>query len=357
MDEKRLRLLVVAQISNLSGSAVPLKDDKCGKGLKARFGVWLKQLARPQLTIAAFIAVAIGAWAVSRGFGAATLMMTPPLVVLLLNLSASLLTHVRFRRDMPLLVFHLSLIALILLLGLARMNYLDGQLVLTRNVPYSGQMVSSEQGPWYRPSSSIKFVHEGFVDIYPADGDEYQTFNRVRWWDEQGISHVGEIGDDRPLLLDGYRLYASRRGYAPRMIWDSVRGNSHFIDIQLGSIERDGWYEGSRWVLDDGPEIWVSMQRLVEQPLAGHERLNMGVADIKDPVVVRIDDRRVELAPGESLRLSSGSLTYASLDVWMGYRIVYDPTMPWIIATLVIAVLSLLSFYIRNLFWYRESES
>ena len=63
------------------------------------------------------------------------------------------------------------------------------------------------------------------------------------------------------------------------------------------------------------------------------------------PLTVRVHGRRFELQPGETADVPGRRLTYAQLGSWVGYRISYDPTMPWLIATVVAAVASLLWFY------------
>ena len=48
--------------------------------------------------------------------------------------------------------------------------------------------------------------------------------------------------------------------------------------------------------------------------------------------------------------MPEGTLTYVRLDSWMGYRIVADPTKPWLIGTIAVAVISLVWFYSRIVF-------
>ena len=65
-------------------------------------------------------------------------------------------------------------------------------------------------------------------------------------------------------------------------------------------------------------------------------------------LVVRIGERRFEMSPGERILLDEGVLEYRGLSAWMGYKIDYDWTRPWMLATAVIAILSLFAHYLRK---------
>ncbi len=318
----------------------------------------LRRLAAPQVTVLCFVLLAAGALWIAEGGAPATTAMAAPLSLLMVNLLASVATHPRFRTDLPLLIFHLALMALIVLFFLGRMTYADGVVPVTRGAVFDGALVQVERGPWHGDGfERLRFGNEGFVDEYPANGNGYLTYNRVRWWDADGGSHVVEIGDDRPLVLDGYRIYANRKGLAPRLLWQRDSGEVEFASMQLGSLEPDGWYEGSAWSLPAGPDIWVGMQHEFERPEPGSRRVDLGVADIDTPLVVRVGDARHQLATGQSLALPGGKLTYVRLDAWMGYRIVYDPTTHWIVGTVALAIASLIWFYVQRVFRRKRPES
>lgn len=318
----------------------------------------LRRLAAPQLSVLSFVLIAAGALWVAEGGASATVAMVPPLSLLVVNLIAALATHPRFRGDLPLLVFHLALLVLLGLLALARLTYLDAMVPVTRGTTFSGDVADAERGPWHGDGvKALRFSNEGFVDEFPANGNEFLTYNRVRWWDAEGASHVAVIGDDRPLVLDNYRIYATHRGFAPRLLWRQASGEIQFASMQLGRIASDGWNAGNSWSLHGGPEIWLGLNHVMETPQPGSRRADLGVADITTPLVVRVAGARHELLPGQSLELEGGTLTYVRLDAWMGYRIVYDGVIPWLIATLAVGIASLIAYYARRIFRRSATES
>ena len=76
-------------------------------------------------------------------------------------------------------------------------------------------------GSWHRGAlERLAFRHEGFEIDYAPGRKRGATRNQVSWVDAQGGSHREVIGDHRPLVLDGYRIYTSpNKGFAPVLSW------------------------------------------------------------------------------------------------------------------------------------------
>jgi cytochrome c biogenesis protein len=58
-------------------------------------------------------------------------------------------------------------------------------------------------------------------------------------------------------------------------------------------------------------------------------------------LIVHAEGQRAELLPGATMPVAGGALTFERLTGWIGYRIYYDPTLPWLFALAVIAVAGL----------------
>ncbi|WP_332672021.1 cytochrome c biogenesis protein ResB [Aromatoleum sp.] len=308
-------------------------------------------LASPRWTVAIFVLLALGALAVAEAGWDPTAVMLPPFTLLGVNLAASVATNARFRRDLPLLVFHLALVALVALFTVARLTYFEGMTALTADTEFDNTFLTQSRGPLHPDRlSALRFSNEGFTEKFPERGDYHATYNAVRWWDEAGNSQVAEIGDDTPLVLDGYRIYTTaRRGFSPVFRWEPTEGEVEYGTVQLQEIDGGGYAPASAWALPGGPEVWVMLDfDRVPEPQAG-ERVGLGAGQMLHRLVLRVGDRRQELRPGETAALEGGKLSYTGLGSWMGYRLIYDPTKPWLVATTVVAVASLLWFYARLL--------
>lgn len=313
---------------------------------------WVVALASPRLTVAFFLLMAAGALWVTRGGDNATLPTLLPFSLLVLNLAASIGTNRRFRGDLPLLLFHLALLAFVALLALARLIYFDGATILTSGTAFEGKLVRDQRGPLHGDGvRGLRFANEGFSENFLERSKYHATYNLLRWWDSAGNPQLAEIGDDRPLILDGYRIYTTRRrGFSPLFLWQPENAAAAYGTVQLPDQDSAGLGPATVWQLPDGPETWV-MLNLAETPatLPGSQRHGLGAGNIPHHLVLRIGERRLELHPGETLELPEGRLTYIRLGSWMGYRIIKDPTEPWLVATLVVGVASLLWFYARLL--------
>lgn len=309
----------------------------------------VRALASPRLMAAFFLLMAAAALGVAYGLLSPTPAALVPLGLLVVNLTASIASNARFRADLPLLVFHVSLLVFVALLAVARLTYFEGTAAVAVGERFAGELRTEERGALHgNGARALRFSNEGFTESYP--GRYRYTDNLVRFQDEAGNLHEGVIGDDRPLVLDGYRIYTFRsRGFAPMLQWMSDDGTIQFSSVQLGPIGTDGFMDGTELTVAGGPRVWLSLSTEDAKPAPGSRRDNLGAREARNKLVVRHDDRRHDLQRGESVQLPGGRLTFTGLGAWMGYRIIYDPTKPWLIGTLVVAVTSLLWFYAGRL--------
>lgn len=319
---------------------------------------WLAAFAAPRWTLLFFLLTALSALAAAHELMTATALMAAPFALLVANLAASLLTHARFRTDLPLLIFHLALLALVALLVLARLIYLDGRATLTSGTAFDGQLQMLQQGPLHPGRvQDLHFANDGFREDYylQGEGRHKATYNRLRWQDENGRWQAAQIGDDQALQLHGYRIYtAQRRGYSPVFRWEP-KGDVKGAEGQLGTVQLSAQQNGdyapsTSWTLPGGPEVWVMLDTQAAPQNQSGQRKNLGADALNHSLVLRIGEQRSALKPGESISLPSGKLTYVRLDTWMGYLISYDPTLPWIMATILIGLGSLIWFYWRRIF-------
>lgn len=316
-----------------------------------RLAAGIKALASPRLMVAFFLLMAISALGVSYGVVAATPAALLPLGLLTINLSASIASNTRFRADLPLLVFHVSLLAFVALLAVARLTYFEGAAKVSVGERFAGDFYKEAAGALHGDGArALRFSNDGFVETFPEKNKYRSTRNKVRFTNTGGTLQEGEIGDDRPLVLNGYRIYTSRnRGFVPAVQWAAQDGTIHFAALQLGAAGEDGFTPGRQWLIPFGPNVWMSLSTEPMPPVPGTERINLGAKEAHNKLVLNHDERFQELRLGQSIDLPGGKLSYTGLSAWMGYSIIYDPTTPWLTATLSIAIASLVWFYAQRL--------
>ncbi len=314
---------------------------------------WLFELAAPRWMVLFFVLTAAGALGVIYGFASATALMAVPFALLTVNLLAAIVVRPRFRADLPLLLFHLALLALVVLMVLARLIYFDATTALGRGAQFDGTLLTEDRGRLHAGDfERLKFSNEGFTAAAYREGIYRATYNRVGWVDQNGLPQLAEVGDDRPLVIGHYRIYTTAfRGFAPVFEWHPADGSMpRHGTVQLGYKGLDTFGQAAEWHLPNTETAWVMLEFLSgeEQSTASP---NDTLADsLEHALVMRVGDDRHVLELGGSLQRPGGTLVYRELNSWMGYRIIYDPTEPWIMATVVAGLFSLIWFYWKRIF-------
>jgi cytochrome c biogenesis protein len=335
---------------------------------------------RVTMVLLGLLGAAVGAGLVDGGPSA--WLIGGALALLSLQLVVALVQQPVLSRRLPLLIFHLALMMLVLLVGVGRLTALDGRFELTQGVVYEGQLIDGRVGAWHRGAlEKLAFQHDGFEVDYAPGRRRGPTRNLVAWVDEHGVAHRAVIGDHHPLVLDGYRIYtSSNKGFAPVLSWlpsgvtaagakatpvvalavaggapasspvqRRVRRTQAAITtgaVHLPSYPMNELRQSREWTLPDGRNVWVKLdfdETLIDPDQAAVFRL-----PTQHKLVVRLGEQRAELLPGMSVELPGGRLVYEGLRSWMGYRITYDPTLPWLLACALFAVWAMAWHYLRK---------
>lgn len=266
--------------------------------------------------------------------------------LLAVNLCAALFVHPALRRQLPLLVAHLALLVLVLLVAAGRLLALDGRFELTQGVPFDGTLLDHEAGALHVDRlQRLSFRNDGFEIDYAAGRRRGATRNSVTWADEDGRPRSAVIGDHHALVLAGHRFYTSpNKGYAPLLRWQPEQGAALLGAVHLPSFPSHELRQSREWSLPDGRSAWVQLQtgeKLIDPATAGRFALPH-----EHRLVVRIGSQRAELTPGQVMNVPGGQLVYEELRTWMGYRVAYDPTLPWLLVASLLAALALGLHYV-----------
>lgn len=302
---------------------------------------WLLVLASPKLTPFGLALLGAASVAVYQLDAKAAPWLALPLLLLALNLLAAVATNAVFRRQLPLLVFHLALAALVLLAAVGQLSYLKGNAELTEGAAFEG-LRSRESGPWHGGRlRELHFVNDGFEISYMAGPVMDRNVNRVRWQDEQGSERSGEIEANQPLVLMGYRIYpTSNKGFAPVFVWQPAQGPALLTAVHLPSFPANASAQAQTWRPPGSQaDVWVMLA--VDENLIPADRASRFRLPEQRGIVLRQQDQRFELQPGQGVALADGWLHYRELRTWMGYRFFHDWTIPWMLASCTVAVLSM----------------
>ena len=306
---------------------------------RVEFFAW-ERLASLRLTMGSLVALAGAVLFSYQGHVNSTWALAVPLALLAVNLLAAVATRPALRAQRALLVFHLGLIAMVLLLAAGRLTYLRGSVEVAQGAEFDGELTAFEAGPWHGAGlAQVRFVNNGFRIAYAKGVQRDKTHNAVSYPNADGSALHAEIGDQTPLVLNGYRFYTTpNKGFAPTFVWYPAGGGPPLTGaVHLPSYPIHEYRQARDWVLPGTTlKVWTMLQ-FDEQILdpAGPSEFKLPA---KYQVVVRVGEQRHALLPAQSIDLPQGRLVFDGLRTWMGYAVFYDWTLPWLLGVCALSV-------------------
>ncbi len=310
----------------------------------------IRLLGSPRLALAGMAWLGVGA-SLSYGNPETTSIwvLVAPLAFLALNLLAAILTHPGINRRKPLLVFHIGLLAMVVLAAVGRLTHFEAHLeMLEGNQFSSDDLIRVKAGIWHSGAiDEVSFVQGSYTVDYSPGMVRGLTHSHVLAPNAKGDLEQRIVGDDRPLVLEGYRFYTSfNKGFAPVLTWSPESGESISGAIHMPSYPLFEYKQDNSWTPPGGEAIkfWLRLDTGLDEDKAWvlDGRNATGV------LVVNVEGQRVELTPGQSVKMEAGSLRYDRLITWMGYKVFYDPTLYWMFFASVLSVMGLFVHFWRK---------
>ena len=271
--------------------------------------------------------------------------LVAPMSLLAINLSAAIVTNKRINQQPGLLLFHVSLLTLLILAGIGRLTHLDAHFEIMTGTEFDSQSLQDVlAGPLHRGRlEQVKFIQGPYTVAYAAGLQRGLTHSYVRVF-ENGAWSDRVVGDDRPLILNDYRMYTTfNKGFSSLMTWIPDGGEPITGSVNMPSYPLFEYKQDNSWTPPGG------------QPIRFWLRLNTGLKEdqawildgrrAEGVLVVNDGSNRHELKPGQQVALPGGQLRYDALTTWMGYRVFYDPTLVWLFVVSVIGVLGLSHYF------------
>lgn len=271
-----------------------------------------------------------------------------PVFLLLVNFIMALVVRRALINNLPLMVFHFSLFALVILAALGQMTYLKGTLELATMEAFSGQLENVNAGSWHDYGlADIRFINMGFSINYHKGIKRDNTVNKISLLNNKGVQQVLEIGDHVPLVIGHYRFYTSHnKGYAPVFEWTAANRKQSIIgSVHLPAYPINEYRQALEWKIPGTQQsIWTMLK--IESNVLPKDREFQFQIPQKHTLIVRHNDQRYELTVGDELDLGVGILQYQGLTTWMGYKVDYDWTRYWLLVSCLTAIISLFLHYI-----------
>ncbi len=302
------------------------------------------RLASLRLTLVGMALLAAGAaLSYDNPVGTPVWVLVVPLLLLSLNLLAAIVSNPRIHRRGGLLVFHLCLLGVVCLVAVGRLIHLDAHVELNDGAAFSADDLSDvRKGPWHRGRlDEVRFVQGPWTVDYAPGMVRGLTHSLVSLPDGQGGWRTVDIGDDRPLVVDGYRFYTSfNKGFSAVLTWMPRHGAPVTGVVNMPAYPLFDFRQTNRWQ-PPGSDTEIRFWLKLETGLTDATAWQLAPRRSQASLVVKTPGERVELAAGQTITLPGGVLRYDRLSSWMGYKIFYEPTIHWLFLVSVIGVIGL----------------
>jgi cytochrome c biogenesis protein ResB len=306
-----------------------------------------RRLASLRITLVGMVLLAIGA-GLSYNNPASTpvWVLVVPMALLAINLLAAIITNPRIHRRGSLLVFHVALLGVVILVAIGCLTRFEAHVEMLEGTAFSqDDLLDKRQGPLHSNHlEKVSFIQGPYTVDYAAGMMRGPTRSHIQVPDGRGGWESRVIGDDKPLVVDGYRFYTSfNKGFAPILTWIPDHGKPETGSVNMPAYPLFNFKQDNSWVPPGGSEIkfWLRLDTGMKEDQAW-------VLDgdkAQGILVVNTNGERVELKPGETAQVPGGKLRYERLSTWMGYKIFYDPTLHLMFATSIIGVLGLFAHF------------
>ena len=324
----------------------------------------LRTIASSKITLVGMLLLGIGA-TLSYGNPQETpiWVLIVPMAILAINLTAAIASNPRINQQAGLLLFHVCLLLTVILAAIGRLTHLDAHFEIPVGQNFHTDLLLEENaGPWHLGDKGVIAFEQGVFTVQYAPGIRRGlTHSHVRVRQKDGSWENLVVGDDRPLVIEGYRFYTTNnKGFTLVLTWIPTDGSAPTTGtVNMPSYPLFEYKQDNRWTPPGGEPIkfWLRVE-------AGLKEDQAWVLDGRNAsgvmVVNTADKQRHEVSMGQSLELPGGSLKYEALTMWMGYRIFYDPTIQWLFYVTVFGVLGLSHYFWKKLNlepWVDSSEA
>jgi len=311
----------------------------------------LKKLASLRLTLVGMILLAVLAVIASRSAGVDAGVTAGPLLLLVLNLFAALLTNRSFRTQTGLLVFHIGLLLIFVCIGLTLMLRFDGHVEVLQGARFdAGQVEIVEQGSWHANRLDEIELYQGDVRINYLPGlNRQDTQSTIEYRMASGELRRMTLGDTRSAKIDGYRIAATfNKGFAVLLHWTGDDGTEILGAVHMPSFPQYDWKQVTTWTTPAGQEVELELD--FDRPVS-RDTGEWTFGSTSMPYAVRLsvaDEAPVALRDGDSVSLAGGGVRVVDLRVWMAYQIEYLPFLPWMFVSAFLAIAGLSLHFARR---------
>lgn len=293
----------------------------------------LKTLASLRLTMAGLAALIINCVAISQWPEAALAWVVLPLSVLAANLFAALIVRHAFRHQAALLMFHVGLLAVLMLVAAGVLLRFEGSVELVEGEAFDAGGVTARGTGWLHPDrlERVDFT-QGPLEVHYRSGLQRDTtHSRVVMGRQDDGAIQRDFGDREGFTAQGYRFMTTfNKGYSVLVLWRDTAGRESLGAVNFPSYPEFDWKQANDWVTPAGETLTLELQ--LAQRVPEDSPWTLSSRGVRYEVGVAGGGRtRETIGPGQPIAVAGGEIEIVDLRLWMGYRIDYNPLLPWLL--------------------------
>ena len=303
----------------------------------------LKTLASLRLTMAGLAALIINSVAISQWPEASLPWVVLPLSVLAANLLAALIVRQAFRQQAALLLFHVGLLAVLMLVAAGVLLRFEGSVELVEGEAFDAGGVTARGAGWLHPDrlERVDFT-QGPLEVHYLSGLQRDTtHSRVVIGRQDDGAIERDVGDRQGFTSQGYRFMTTfNKGYSVLVLWRDKTGRESLGAVNFPSYPEFDWKQTNDWTTPAGETLTVELQ--LAQRVPEDSPWTLSSRGVQYEVGVSGHGRtRETIRPGQPLALTGGEIEIVDLRLWMGYRIDYNPLLPWLLTSAFLSLAAL----------------
>ena len=299
----------------------------------------IRWLASPRLTILGLVLLGVGGYAASQQLDDSPWLVIGSLSLLSLNLVAALISNPMFRARPALFAMHVGLLILVLSLAFGHLTRFRGHFEITEGEGYNPERMIVDRVGLIKPvlPNEGAFIQKGVSVNYAPGLMRRETQSQV----ERAEGSIAEATDGHPLMIDGFRFYVTHnKGFSALVTWhDHVAAPGVTGTLHFPSFPRLAPTQSLDWTAPDGTRLNLSIKPK-SHPHDESWTLTRSMAE--ELMTVSYEGNIRQLRKGERIELPSGAvLSLEGVNMWIGYRVFYDPSLSWCFAAATMALCGL----------------
>ncbi len=314
-------------------------------------------LASLRLTMIGLAGLIANSFAISQWPDASIPWLVLPLSLLALNLFAALLVRHAFRHQAALLLFHVGLMAVLILVAVGVLVRFDGSVEVIEGEAFNASAVTVRGAGWLHPDrlDRVRFA-QGPLEIHYASGFQRGTTHSRVVVEREGNTVVQrDIGDRQGFMSHGYRFMTTfNKGYSVLVLWRGSGGEEAIGAVNFPSYPSFDWKQVNGWTTPAGESLTFELKLAERVPDDSAWTLSSGNVAYEVGVAGDAGEERA-IGPGRPVAVKGGDIKILDLRLWMGYRIDYNPLLPWILTAAFLS-LGALAVHMAQKFRVPQSE-